>query len=350
MKWEDERESDNVEDRRGSPISGRGASLGCGGLVLLLLVSWLTGVSPAKLLDLIQGQASEPSASHGTPACRAGYPRGVGRAGRQARQVRRRRSRFDRRRLEGVFAENGKPYQEPKLVLFSGAARSACGMASMATGPFYCQLDAKVYLDTSFFRELSDRFGAPGDFADAYVIAHEVGHHVQDTLGLFDRLGRSRDDKATSVRIELQADCYAGVWGNRANRDHKLIEPGDFEEGLRAAAAIGDDRLQRMASGHVAPESFTHGTSQERAAGCAAGWPAEIPPSATPSAGGSTSRSSSAGSNDVRAGRAQQTERPRLQRGNVCHPYRADRDARRSRQPGPAFHRCHGGGRVVLRS
>ena len=156
----------------------------------------------------------------------------------------------------------------------------------MATGPFYCQLDRKVYLDTSFFRELSDRFGAPGDFADAYVIAHEVGHHVQDELGIFDQLGRSRADKALSVKVELQADCFAGVWGNRANRDHKLIEPGDFEEGLRAAAAIGDDRLQKMTSGHVAPESFTHGTSQERPGGSAAGSRPETRRAATRSGGG----------------------------------------------------------------
>lgn len=269
MKWEDERESDNVEDRRGFPIGGRGASLGCGGLVLLLLVSWLTGISPMKLLDAIQGQASGPSASASSsaPAPAPGTSGGPAASAAPSDKL----GKFAAVVLastedvwKGVFAESGKPYQEPRLVLFSGAARSACGMASMATGPFYCQLDRKVYLDTSFFRELSDRFGAPGDFADAYVIAHEVGHHVQDELGLFDRLGRSREDKATSVRIELQADCYAGVWGNRANRDHKLIEPGDFEEGLRAAAAIGDDRLQRMTSGHVAPESFTHGTSQER--------------------------------------------------------------------------------------
>jgi hypothetical protein len=265
MKWEDGRASENVEDRRGFPIGGRGASLGCGGLILLLLVSWLTGVSPSKLLDLVQSTGSDtPSAS--TAPGPAG-PANTGAPAAPADKL----GKFAAVVLastedvwKDVFARSGKPYQEPKLVLFSGAAHSACGMASMATGPFYCQLESKVYLDTSFFRELSDRFGAPGDFVDAYVIAHEVGHHVQDELGIFDQVGRSRADKATSVRIELQADCFAGVWGNRANRDHELIEPGDFEEGLRAAAAIGDDRLQRMQSGHVAPESFTHGTSQER--------------------------------------------------------------------------------------
>lgn len=266
MKWEEGRESENVEDRRGFPIGGRGASIGCGGLVLLLLVSWLTGVSPMKLLDLIQGPASDtPAASSTAPPAAPANPGApaapADKLGKFASVV----LASTEDVWKDVFARIGKPYQEPKLVLFSGAARSTCGMASMATGPFYCQLDRKVYLDMSFFRELSDRFGAPGDFADAYVIAHEVGHHVQNELGIFDQLDRSRADKATSVRIELQADCFAGVWGNRANRNHKLIEPGDFEEGLGAAAAIGDDRLQRMASGHVAPESFTHGTSQQRA-------------------------------------------------------------------------------------
>jgi hypothetical protein len=164
-----------------------------------------------------------------------------------------------------LFARNGSTYEKPKLVLFTGAARSACGLASTAVGPFYCEQDRKVYLDLSFFQELSSRFGASGDFADAYVIAHEIGHHVQNQLGLFDRLGRSRAENATSVRIELQADCYAGVWGNHANKDRHMIDPGDFEEGLRAAAAIGDDRLQRMSQGQVVPESFTHGSSKERA-------------------------------------------------------------------------------------
>jgi predicted metalloprotease len=266
MKWEEGQESENVEDRRGFPIGGRGASIGCGGLVLLLLVSWLTGVSPSKLLDIIQSSSSDtPSASSTVPPAAPSHPGAsaapADKLGKFAAVV----LASTERAWKEVFAGMGKPYQEPKLVLFSGATRSACGMASLATGPFYCQLDRKVYLDMSFFRELSDRFGAPGDFADAYVIAHEVGHHVQNELGIFAELDRSRADKATSVRIELQADCFAGVWGNRANRDHKLIEPGDFEEGLRAAGAIGDDRLQRMASGHVAPESFTHGTSQERA-------------------------------------------------------------------------------------
>ena len=161
-----------------------------------------------------------------------------------------------------LFAKSGKTYEKPKLVLFTGGMRSACGIASTASGPFYCQLDHKVYLDLSFFQELSRRFGAPGEFADAYVIAHEIGHHVQNQLGLFDRV--SREDRTASVAVELQADCYAGVWGYHANKDRHMIEPGDFEAGLRAASAIGDDRLQKMSQGYVSPDSFTHGSSSER--------------------------------------------------------------------------------------
>ncbi|MEO8431425.1 MAG: neutral zinc metallopeptidase [Acidobacteriota bacterium] len=262
MRWEGGRESSNVEDRRGFPIGGRGASLGCGGVILLLVVSWLTGINPLQLLNMVQ---QSPSAA---PSAQTGPSGAPGRAPGQAPSDQ--LGKFASVVLAStedvwkeIFQRSGKTYQPATLVLFSGAARSACGMASMASGPFYCQLDRKVYLDTSFFRELSERFGAPGDFADAYVVAHEIGHHVQDELGIFDQIGRSRADKPTSVRIELQADCYAGVWGNHASN---LIEPGDFEEGLRAASAIGDDRLQKMGQGYVAPESFTHGSAQDRQA------------------------------------------------------------------------------------
>ena len=169
-----------------------------------------------------------------------------------------------------VFAANGSDYQEPVLTLFSGAVNSGCGNASAAMGPFYCPLDQGVYLDMSFFRELSDRFGAPGDFAAAYVIAHEVGHHVQNLTGVSDRVRSAQqgmgqaDANALSVRVELQADCYAGIWANHAQQQRQIIEPGDIEEGLTAAAAIGDDRLQRESGGSVVPESFTHGTSEQR--------------------------------------------------------------------------------------
>jgi uncharacterized protein len=164
----------------------------------------------------------------------------------------------------------GKRYEEPRLVLFTRAVQSACGLGSAAVGPFYCPLDQKVYLDLSFFDELGRRFGAPGDFAQAYVIAHEVGHHVQNLLGIAERVNRLQrqtsrgEGNALSVRMELQADCFAGVWGHHAKRDRNLIEAGDFEEGLRAASAIGDDRLQHLSRGAVQPETWTHGSSEQR--------------------------------------------------------------------------------------
>jgi predicted metalloprotease len=168
-----------------------------------------------------------------------------------------------------IFQSNGQRYEEPTLVLFSGATDTACGLGESAMGPFYCPGDRKVYLDTSFFEELDQRFGAPGDFAQAYVIAHEIGHHVQNLLGLSERVQGARqragraEGNALSVRLELQADCYAGVWGHYAAQ-HDLVQPGDAEEGLRAAASIGDDRLQRQGQGRVVPESFTHGSSEQR--------------------------------------------------------------------------------------
>ncbi len=169
-----------------------------------------------------------------------------------------------------LLAERGADYPEPTLVLFSDAVESACGMAGSAVGPFYCPRDQQVYLDLTFFNELSQRFGAPGDFAQAYVIAHEVGHHLQNVLGVFEQTGRMQagasqeDANAVQVRIELQADCLAGVWGHHARAQRDFLEGGDIEEGLAAAAAIGDDRLQRQTQGHVVPESFTHGTSEQR--------------------------------------------------------------------------------------
>ena len=260
MRWGDERESDNVEDARGFSIGGRGAGIGCGGLIVLLLISWLTGINPARLLNMVQQAPSSAPAAPSGQTVPQGAPKDQ--LGKFASVV----LASTEDVWTDIFSKSGKTYHRPKLVLFSGAIRSACGLASTAVGPFYCQEDQKVYLDLSFFNELSSRFGAGGDFADAYVIAHEIGHHVQDELGIFDQVGggRSRGSGSASVRLELQADCFAGVWGYHANRDRHMIEPGDFEEGLRAASAIGDDRLQRQAQGYVAPETFTHGTSQER--------------------------------------------------------------------------------------
>jgi predicted metalloprotease len=237
--------------RMGLPVGG-----GIGGLVILLLVSALTGTNP---LDLVGG-SSDPGISSESSAPPATDPQ----------------TRFMRVVLKdtedtwnSIFRSNGQQYEEPTLVLFSGATNTACGLGQSAMGPFYCPGDRQVYLDTSFFDELDQRFGAPGDFAQAYVIAHEIGHHVQNLLGLSDRVQGARqrvsreEGNALSVRMELQADCYAGVWGHYAAQ-HDLLEPGDAEEGLRAAAAIGDDRLQQQGQGRVVPESFTHGSSEQR--------------------------------------------------------------------------------------
>ena len=259
MRWEDERESGNVEDDRGFSIGGRGAGIGCGGLIVLLLVSWITGINPARLLNLVQ---QSPAAAPAPQTQTGPAPPPSDRLGKFASVV----LASTEDVWKDVFSRSGRTYEEPRLVLFSGAARSACGFARAATGPFYCPEDRKVYLDLSFFQELSQRFGAPGEFADAYVIAHEVGHHVQNLLGTFDRVGGrgGQPGRSDSVRLELQADCFAGVWGYHANRDRHMIEPGDFEAGLRAASAIGDDRLQRQTQGYVSPETFTHGSSSER--------------------------------------------------------------------------------------
>jgi predicted metalloprotease len=261
MRWEDQPESTNVEDARGGggfSIGGRGAGIGCGGLLLVLLVSWLTGINPLQLLNMVNSASPSASTAPANPSQSAPAPAPNDQLGKFASVV----LASTESVWTDLFAASGKTYEKPKLVLFSGGMRSACGIASTASGPFYCQLDRKVYLDTSFFQELSQRFGAPGEFADAYVIAHEIGHHVQNQLGLFDRV--SREDRSASVAVELQADCYAGVWGYHANKDRHMIEPGDFEAGLRAASAIGDDRLQKMSQGYVSPDSFTHGSSNER--------------------------------------------------------------------------------------
>lgn len=259
MRWTGRRESDQVEDRRGMGMRGGGLALGGGGLVLLLLVSVLTGQNP---LDLIEVVSTAPPVTDG---------------GGQAEPANDPQSRFVRVVLADtedtwrrVFSEMGREYALPRLVLFTDQVQSACGFQSAAVGPFYCPLDSRVYLDLGFFAELDRRFGAPGDFAQAYVIAHEIGHHVQKLLGISDAIHRARSrlspeqGNALSVRLELQADCLAGVWGHHSSRDRELLEPGDVEEGLAAAAAIGDDRLQRRASGTVQPESWTHGSSEQR--------------------------------------------------------------------------------------
>ncbi len=261
MRLEGQRESSNVEDRRGMSPMMKGGGLGCGGLIIVLVLSYLTGIDPRQLLQTAdQVMPQQQSAQQGE----VGAPSDS--LGRFASSV-----LGSTEDVWGeIFSRNGKSYAPPTMVLFSGAVQSTCGMASSASGPFYCPLDGKLYLDLSFFDEMSRRFGAPGDFAQAYVIAHEVGHHVQNLLGIADQVQsaqeRSRSQEEAnqySVAMELQADCMAGVWGAHA-QSAGIIEPGDFEEGLAAASAIGDDRLQKMGRGQVAPESFTHGSSAQR--------------------------------------------------------------------------------------
>jgi predicted metalloprotease len=232
------------------PVGG-----GIGGLVLLLLFSALTGQNP---IDVITSQS--PDETVGTSGVPADDPQAefISVVLKDTEEV-----------WSDVFRERGADYPEPTLVLFTQATQSACGVGQSAMGPFYCPNDQKVYLDLSFFEELETRFGAPGDFAQAYVVAHEVGHHVQTVNGTSSRVtaarerGSEREANAMSVRLELQADCYAGVWGHYAAQ-RGLLEPGDAEEGLRAAAAIGDDRIQRQTQGRIVPESFTHGSSDDR--------------------------------------------------------------------------------------
>jgi uncharacterized protein len=250
------RRSDNVVDARGRglPIAGGGI-----GIAVLALVVYLMGGDPRVILQ--NAPAAPPAA-----APQPGAPAPDAMTDFVALVLGDTEDTWN-----AVFRETlGHPYEEPKLVLFTGAVQSACGFAREATGPFYCPGDHRVYLDLSFFQELRDRFSAPGDFAEAYVIAHEVGHHVQNLLGIFDKVSaaQARGGKAAanalSVRLELQADCLAGVWGNRAQKARKILDPGDLEEALNAASAIGDDKLQRQAQGYVVPESFTHGTSAQR--------------------------------------------------------------------------------------
>jgi predicted metalloprotease len=260
MRWERSRRSSNVEDRRGQRAS-RGMKIGGGAGLLILIVVLLLGGDPTQILRLLTGGA-EVSA-----------PAPAGPTGAAADEM----GEFMERVLGStedvwgeVFAANGAQYRPPTMVLFTDAVQSACGFNTAATGPFYCPPDQRLYLDTGFFDELA-RMGGPGDFAQAYVVGHEVGHHIQNLAGTAAwvqrlRSGARSQEQANRIQVlmELQADCYAGVWAYHANRRDQLLEPGDVEEGLRAAAAIGDDRLMRRAGQRVAPESFTHGSSEQR--------------------------------------------------------------------------------------
>jgi len=259
IRLDDEQESNNVEDRRGFHLS-KGVAGGGIGTIALVLIALFFGVDPSAILQgNLQSNVQEPAPGAGQPGDRD-----------EGREFVARVLGSTERTWVEIFQRGGKPYVEPKLVLFSGQVQSACGFAQAAAGPFYCGQDQKVYIDLSFYRELRDRFKAPGDFAQAYVIAHEVGHHVQNLLGIMGKVqarqqrASEREANALSVRLELQADCLAGIWASFANRERKILEQGDLEEGLNAAAMIGDDTLQKRSQGYVVPEGFTHGSSDQR--------------------------------------------------------------------------------------
>ena len=268
MRWGNMRGSDNVEDRESAgPASGLGGGLKLGGvgLIAVLAISWFLGLNPLDVLVSLQGgdSPSAPTQSAPPPSTSAPGPRDEG------KEIIARILGDTEDTWSAIFTRMGREYRPPKLVLFRGAVDSACGLASSAAGPFYCSSDDQVYLDRSFFEELSKRFEAPGDFARAYVIAHEVGHHVQNQLGITDKVAQQRGraslarSNALSVLVELQADCFAGIWGHFA-KQRNLLDPGDVETGLAAAAAIGDDRIQQQSRGRVSPESFIHGSSAQR--------------------------------------------------------------------------------------
>jgi len=257
------RRSTNVEDRRGVRLPGRFAGGGIG-ILVLIVVAVLLGADPSKLLnDITYTGVEQGSYNDGTPLSEEERELGdfVSVVLADTEDT-----------WRDIFARYNGTYREPTLVLFSGAVESACGYAGAAVGPFYCPADEKVYIDLSFYRELKERFNAPGDFAQAYVIAHEVGHHVQNLLGISEQVSNAQrrvgggEANKLSVMLELQADCFAGVWAHNADRARDILEQGDVEEGLNAASSIGDDRLQMQSQGRVAPDSFTHGTSKQRVA------------------------------------------------------------------------------------
>ncbi|HEY1726098.1 MAG TPA: neutral zinc metallopeptidase [Steroidobacteraceae bacterium] len=272
MRWQDSRESDNVEDRRddsggGGGMRFGGIHLGLGGLLLVLVGSWAFGVNPLTVLNLLSGgsdvsapsTSSAPSQPAPAPPANDSLAHFVSTILASTEDV-----------WGELFQQSGATYERPRLVLFRDAIPTACGTGQSAMGPFYCAQDRKVYIDLGFYQTLRERLGSPGDFAQAYVIAHEVGHHVQNLMGTTAKVDalRQREDRvqanATSVQVELQADCYAGVWAFHAEAEKHWLEQGDIESALNAASHIGDDALQRQSQGRVVPESFTHGTSAQR--------------------------------------------------------------------------------------
>ena len=263
MRWKSGRRSANVEDRRGMGTGRKAGGIGIGTIVLALVAMYF-GVDPSVVLNLGGGT-------------------GLTGGGAQQQQRQPRSAAEDQLAdmtsvvladtedtWNAIFKASGQRYQEPKLVMFTGAVKSACGRADAAMGPFYCPGDKKVYIDLSFYQDLKKKHDAPGDFAQAYVVAHEVGHHVQNLLGISGKVHQARRSQSKteankqSVKLELQADCFAGVWANNADRSRQILESGDVDEALNAASAIGDDRLQKQARGYVTPDSFTHGSSAQR--------------------------------------------------------------------------------------
>jgi len=260
MELGDQRASENVEDRRGMGIGPIGGGIGVGGIVIVV-VATLLGYDPRDAINLVQGveqaapQAQVQEAPRATPADQMGTF--VAKVLGSTEDV-----------WGQIFQNSGRTYRKPTLVLYTGGTRTACGLGQSAMGPFYCPNDEKVYIDLAFYDDLRRRFHAPGDFAEAYVIAHEVGHHIQKLTGTFAKMqaagpGGGAGENGTSVRMELQADCYAGVWGHFAQANGQL-DPGDMDQAIAAATAIGDDRLQKQSQGYVVPDSFTHGTSAQR--------------------------------------------------------------------------------------
>jgi predicted metalloprotease len=264
MEFNDNEGSSNVEDRRGLGPVGIGGGIGLGGIAIVVIGA-LLGVDPSTMLNIVQTaeQGSSSSTQRVEQKAKQGDPGDE--IGHFASQV----LRSTEQVWSGVFQQSGKNYRNPKLVLYSQLTPTACGGGQSAMGPFYCPNDEKVYLDLSFFNELDRRFHAPGRFPEAYVIAHEVGHHVQKLSGTFDRMERSgaagsRGESSASVRLELQADCYAGVWAKHAGQENVRITDADIQQALTAASAIGDDKLQQQSQGRVVPDSFTHGSSAQR--------------------------------------------------------------------------------------
>ena len=262
MNLDNEQESENIEDRRGSGSGsgGRRVALGGIGTVVVVIIALLMGKNPMQLLNSVNSNAPQTTQTSSAPAS-DGESKFVSKVLHTTEDV-----------WTDLFRKMGKTYVKPKLVIFSDATTSGCGEASSSTGPFYCPADQQVYLDMAFFTELRTRFNAAGDFANAYVIAHEVGHHVQNLLGISDKVhelqerGNQVEANRLSVRLELQADFFAGVWAHHAQEMKNILQAGDIEEALNAATAIGDDKLQMQAQGHVVPDAFTHGTSAQRVA------------------------------------------------------------------------------------